>query len=281
MTGPAGSTTTPRGRIYTWTSMSTGRTDTFVSVTTALDAIPKPALKHWAARCAAEKAVEMAVAGTLDVSDDAARQATIDVLCLAHEGARDRAAGDGSAIHRAIERSILGGEPIPVTTTQAPRYRQFQRFVEDFTPEWEASEATVYNRAYGYAGTLDAIATINGCRLLLDVKTGKGIYPETALQLAAYSRGEFIGIRGAGGGFGDVEHMMPRVDGAAILHLRPRSYQLVEVSISDATFDAFLAVLASWHAIQGLDRFMYGRIPKPHTTESDEALFRRLSGEAA
>ena len=282
MTGPAGSTTTSRGRIYTWTSMSTGRTDTFVSVTTALGAIPKPALKHWAARCAAEKAVEMAMAGTLDVTDAEARQATIDVLRRAHEGTRDRAADDGSAIHRAIERSILGGEPLPVTTTQEPRYRQFERFVEDFTPQWEASEATVYNRRERYAGTLDAIAVIGGRRLLIDIKTGKSVYSEFPLQLAAYARGEFVGVKGAGGGFGDMEHEMPVVDGGAVLHLPAKGpYRLVEVDISPRVFQAFLVVRDLHEWINGGGKHPVLDTIQPHTTESDEALFRRLSGEAA
>ena len=53
----------------------------------------------------------------------------------------------------------------------------------------------VYSRTFGFAGTLDAICTIAGRRGLLDIKTGRsGVYPEVALQLAAYAHADFCVI---------------------------------------------------------------------------------------
>ena len=50
-----------------------------------------------------------------------------------------------------------------------------------------ASEKLVFSREHGYAGTADLIGTLNGRLALLDIKTGRGVYPEYKLQLAAYA----------------------------------------------------------------------------------------------
>ena len=50
-----------------------------------------------------------------------------------------------------------------------------------------ASERLVFSREHGYAGTTDLIGTLNGRLALLDIKTGRGVYPEYKLQLAAYA----------------------------------------------------------------------------------------------
>ena len=277
MTQPANSRLTRGGRLYTWDG------EEYPSVTTILKAIPKPALTYWAAREAARHAVVMHRSGDLErLLRSGDEQAAVDEIKGAPWGARDKAGEDGSAIHRAIERAILGGQPPTVTPAQAPRYRQFERFCTDHQPTWEASEATVYNRQHGYAGTLDAICVLGGRRLLLDVKTGKGVYPEAALQMAAYSRGEFIGLAGAGGGFGAQEHPMPQIDGAVILHLRPRSYQLLEVDVTDGAYQIFLDTLSMWRHLKRLDGLLLDPIHPPDNdgTKAAEA-FRRFGGVAA
>jgi len=48
------------------------------------------------------------------------------------------------------------------------------------------TEKTLVNFQYGFAGTCDAVAIINGTKYIIDWKTSKDIYPEYALQLAAY-----------------------------------------------------------------------------------------------
>jgi hypothetical protein len=147
---------------------------------------------------------------------------------------RDRAANLGTEIHKAIEL-LAQGKPWPDWPEPIqPHMDQFRRFVEAWGPEWIASEATVYSRTGAYAGTLDAIARIDGRLLLLDVKTGKDIYPEVALQLAAYRHAEFIGRPD------DIEEPMPEVDGAVALHLTADSWRLVEVDAGQHVYTAFL-----------------------------------------
>lgn len=53
-------------------------------------------------------------------------------------------------------------------------------------PEVHASEVTGYNETYGYAGTLDLVATINGEVYLIDFKTSKNWRQSHLMQLAAY-----------------------------------------------------------------------------------------------
>jgi hypothetical protein len=113
---------------------------------------------------------------------------------------------------------------------------QFLNFLADFQPIYEATEASVYNRTERYAGTLDAIATIQGRKLVLDAKTGKAVYPEVALQLAAYRYAEFMGLPDGS------EETMREVDGAAALHLADDGYELIDVQADESVFRSFLYV---------------------------------------
>lgn len=48
------------------------------------------------------------------------------------------------------------------------------------------SEKIVYSKEHNYLGTFDVLMTVDSELILGDFKTGKSIYPETKLQLAAY-----------------------------------------------------------------------------------------------
>ena len=51
-----------------------------------------------------------------------------------------------------------------------------------------AAECQVVSEIHRYGGTLDLVATIDGVPSLLDFKTGRGVYPEHRIQLAAYGQ---------------------------------------------------------------------------------------------
>ena len=53
---------------------------------------------------------------------------------------------------------------------------------------WMGSEKKVYSKDYGYAGTVDAIAMINGKYCIVDFKTSAKIYKEAYVQLSAYAQ---------------------------------------------------------------------------------------------
>jgi hypothetical protein len=44
----------------------------------------------------------------------------------------------------------------------------------------------VYSQSHGFAGLIDAVADVNGKRMLIDYKTSKGVYTEMRYQIAGY-----------------------------------------------------------------------------------------------
>lgn len=249
------------GRLYTWER--TG--ERYWSVTTIIDgAIPKNALKWWASRVVAEFAYDEA-----SIWLGMTRDRAVDYLKREPFRYTSGRADLGSAVHAAAEAIVLG-RPLP--RFKDPAERQVVAVFLDFTrklrPDFELTEATVYNRRQRYAGTLDAIARFDFARLLEvatelgaalpdtwqqaadrndgfvrliadyktagDVEEGRGIYPEVALQLNAYAHAEFVGLANG------VESPLPAVDGGLAVHLGPAGWRLVPVRIGDDVFRSFL-----------------------------------------
>jgi hypothetical protein len=219
----------------------------FMSVTTILsNGIPKPALMHWAAFEAAQCAVDN-VPALIRARGQGARDEMRQWIQRAAERKRDTAANLGTTIHGFLEAQILGAPTPEFTDEQLPFIEAFARFLDDWQPEFEASELTVANPEHGYAGTLDAIARIPSLgpdNLMVDWKTGKSIYPEVGMQLAAYRRCTVGWTRPDG-----VEVAVPATSGAMVLHLRPEhmpggepgGYAFVPVKTDDDVMIAFLA----------------------------------------
>lgn len=267
MSAPRGSRQTSRGRLYEWRRPDLPldeEVERFWSVTTIIKGgLPAPALQAWGMRAVAEFAVANyrqlsamvgssyrferdatgAVVGVLEDPD--AVVSAIDWLKGAPYRERDRKADLGTAVHEQAEAYALG-KPMPEAHDSiAANLLGFRNFLEDYQPRYAQldgglwlAEASVFNRAERYAGTLDAIADVPGLgRVLIDYKTGKDIYAETALQLAAYRHAEFIGLPDG------TEWPMPEVDGCAALHLSPlagpRGYALRPVIADEQVFLAF------------------------------------------
>lgn len=232
MTAPRQANTAAGGqRFYQW------RDEKFWSVTTIIGGgVPKPALINWAKKFTAEYAVEHVEALKVLVKDDP--KGAVDWLKNAAYRDRDQKADLGTQVHNAVEAYILG-KPYPKwPKTIEPRMLGFVQFLEDYEPVFQMTEASVYNRTQRYAGTLDGIAEFDRRRLILDMKSGKAIYPEVALQLSAYAHAEFIGMPDGS------EAPLPALDGAAALHLPAEGgYQFLDVRAIDAdVFNAFLFV---------------------------------------
>lgn len=256
MSAPRQARTAGRGRFYVW-----GRGERYWSVTTILGALPKDALKFWAAKTVAEFAVDRS-STWLTMSRDEA----VDWLKrepLRYTGDR---ADFGSAVHAAAEAYVVG-KPVTYPREWGDEERKavgyVLRFFEVTKPTFVATEASVFSRAQKYAGTLDGIADFSVAelsklgphpwepragsdtvRLLLDYKTGgdlaerKGVYPDVALQLAAYANADFVGAPGG--------HEVPLpgpLDGAAVVHVNAGGVRLVPVdALRDDVFRSFLYV---------------------------------------
>ena len=189
----------------------------------------------------------------------------------AHSRTRDAAADAGTEAHEAIERHILGDDVNvdSLGVLAAASFANFREFEEQLKPRWEASELTVFNTVDKYAGTLDFIAEIPalGEGLTLgDVKTGKGVYPEVALQLAAYRYAEFAEIAH---GIGRVD--MPVTERAVVLHLRPEKWSLVPVQADEKAFDMFkYAMQIAWWTRRGNGDEFLGEIEHSGEREVEE-----------
>lgn len=114
-----------------------------------------------------------------------------------------QAAGEkGSKVHQAIEMLIKGGEikmsskllntstgqEEELTVEEYDCILSFKNWVDKVKPEFLIQEKTVISREYGFAGTVDCVAKIDGEIYIIDWKTGQYVWPEYELQLSAYNQ---------------------------------------------------------------------------------------------
>lgn len=222
MTHPANSTTSDDGRYYEW------RGNKYTSVTTILGALGKPFLMKWSAKMAAEYAVNnWGLLTDMLITDK--RENVTDLIKGAASRYTEEASTLGSMVHGCVERHIKGEPPDEITMTHMAHFKKFEA---DWKPQYHWVEATTYNKTEGYAGTMDFVARINGVDTIVDIKTGNQVYPEVALQLAAYANGEFIGRDGK-------ELPMTAIEQGAVLHLRHNGYKFIPVRIDAEVWTAF------------------------------------------
>lgn len=135
----------------------------YPSVTTILDVIRRPGIERWRGNVG---------------NEEADRQL---------EEARDL----GSQVHDCCQRIALG-EPLrlPASEAGAKIVLAYQEWFERWVDRVVGVERVVWDDQYGYAGRYDLLAVLRGDSgpALLDLKTSRSIYPEVALQLAAYRK---------------------------------------------------------------------------------------------
>ena len=193
--------------------------------------LPKPALVNWAARTAAEYAVDNWVELT-----DAPISERLDQIRNAPNASKNAAALRGTKLHDAAQQLQERGT-VDVEPGQLPLVESYLKFCQDWDLRAEYVESAVYSVTHGYAGTLDLIAILSdGKRWLLDLKTSKGVYGDMALQQAAYRFAEYLAVDGD-------EHIpMPQVDAVGIVHVRADGADLVPLTAGKAEFRAFLYI---------------------------------------
>jgi hypothetical protein len=103
------------------------------------------------------------------------------------ESVKRQSATEGTLIHDTIEK-IFRGEKSEIDDSIKPAIVSLQSFLEDKSievdPEW--IEKRVINFDERYAGTIDALALIDGKFGVLDIKTSQAIYRDYNLQTSAY-----------------------------------------------------------------------------------------------
>lgn len=230
---PVGARMTTEGRKY-------GK---LPSVTTVLNVINKPGLPWGAAKETALFAVHHQDEWTSLSPDDA-----VERLRKHHKGVWTAKAKRGSAVHD-MAKSWAHGAAVDAPVEMVGFLDALDHFYDDHGPVWTQIERTVIHQDAdeGYAGTLDAIAVLDdGDRWLLDIKTGADVWPEVALQLAAYRFAPEMAIYGPDGALVETEPM-PEVDRCGVVHLaEDGAYRLVPVTAGRREHEAFLQARALW-----------------------------------
>ncbi len=175
---------------------------------------------------------------------------------------RDEAGRRGSVVHKLTELYDAGEEVHLVNPNGSIDYKlnewaMFERYVEfrsrfDFIID--AIEINIINAELGYAGTIDRIITINGQKMLIDIKTSNAIYSSYWLQLAAY-RSLLLNSMGI------------RIDKVGILWLNAKTrtdgkkgdiqgagWQLISKDDTSKDLDLFNATYSLWMAENGASK---------------------------
>ena len=148
----------------------------YVSVTTILNVLPKEALTYWFGQ-----EVYRAMVKNPELSEKEALSAPYKQS--------DKAKSIGTTVHSIVEAYKTTHVEIPqVGIDFQPYANAFYEWVGMHEPEIIANEKTVISNNHMYCGTLDMMAKIKGEVYILDIKTGKDIYPSVELQLSAYQK---------------------------------------------------------------------------------------------
>ncbi len=152
----------------------------------------------------------------------------------------------GNRIHALGER-LAKGETVEVPLEIRSQVEAYARFLDEWELEVLATETPVANTEARYAGTLDLVTRSPRLGVsLADIKTGKGVYDETALQLNAYAAcdlrlvgGELVGPRG---GVKTVwaEAPMIETETSFVAHVRDDRVEMRPVRRSQELVDVFL-----------------------------------------
>lgn len=173
-----------------WLHVDDGRAPA-VSVTSALKVLDKPALVAWAERCGVEGALRLERSGVLTEIDE---QDALGVVRAHGEGAdakREAGADRGTAIHDALQLYCTEAK-IPNVGDFDPQVRGYVQglcgWLIAAQPEPLLVEQVVGSPTHLFAGRIDLLATVNGQRTLVDLKTNPAgrVYTEAHLQTAAY-----------------------------------------------------------------------------------------------
>lgn len=210
-------------------------------VTTIIGLLDKPALVGWAAEQSASYAVEnWGRLSELPLMERAKQ------IRNARYAKNRQATVKGNRIHAMAER-LQAGEPVEVPPAVESQVQAVARFLDDWQMQPVCAETPLCNTGYRYGGTLDAVVTSPRLgTILMDWKTGKGVYDEVALQLAAYRAADLtlaeqvtVGPRG-GRKTSWVEQPMPATDGCYVAHVLTDSVELHPIDADEKVLAAFL-----------------------------------------
>lgn len=210
------------------------------SVTTVLKAENKPALVQWAVDQTAGYAVANATS-LLSHSEDwgfkflrffhkrtaPVEGAEVDLHSY-YNGVRDDAADMGTAIHEWIQADTVPTLQFPDTSKQGAPFWQmveaWDKFKSENDIEAHYTECTVWNEELGYAGTFDGMWTVNGRTVLMDIKSSRGLYESTWMQLSALWNAPEMFVPADEDSYTSLHDWNLPLEGLNVLHIRPNDW---------------------------------------------------------
>ncbi len=218
------------------------------SVSTVLNCLAKPALYRWHEEQGAIGAVKALQLGELDGLADDEIVGRVRLLDLGADAAKRKAAKRGLDVHDALEAWSRTGDlpsPADMDPDHRPYLQGLARALLALDPEPVAVEQITCSVEHGVAGRFDLLAMVGGVLTLCDLKTSRSghPYPEAHAQMAAYSLCE------AERGGRDAERLLAvgvGPDGSFV------------ADEGQATTETFLAVLATYRAMQKVQRGVDG-----------------------
>lgn len=139
-----------------------------------------------------QKNIARAIAMRPDLQILAAQPDTL-YSAVKQAGDDQRSANTGTGVHRFaedIDDGMLDWQLVP--DAAKPYLEHYAAAKERHGWSTLVKELTVFNMTVGYAGTPDRIMQVDGRVAVCDIKTGSGVWPDVALQLAAYANAEGI-----------------------------------------------------------------------------------------
>ena len=238
------------------------------SVTTILGAVAnKPNLLKWRSRETARFAVENFDTMFSLIAEGKDCEA-IELAAGEPDRIAEKAADLGRLFHRLAEAHVKG-EAATMTDEEAvavkPFMESFYRFLAETKPTYLWAEATVYHQWAKYAGTTDGgvefgvpVPVVSdkgklidsfapGDLLNIDFKTGRSVWVETVAQQVAYSTATHMGIKDQL----NTVVPMPKVVGAAVVHIRPDGYRVHGVRVTPAARAAWVQAVGWYRWLRG------------------------------
>ncbi len=164
---------------------------------------------------------------------------------------KQEAGNIGTLIHLFIECNLLRQKPDlnDFTPNQIRKagigLRKFIEYKHDFHLEPIILEQPMVSEEHGYGGTIDFYGLVNERLTLLDFKSGKGIYPDHKLQVAAYTK--LLEEHG---------HKVERVKILRIGRDPAEGYDIAEIGGLDVRWEMFWHILQFYKKEKGLGKVL-------------------------
>lgn len=223
--------------------------------------LPKEALPKWSAKTVAEYVADNEAA--IEQLRGMGREPMVAALKEVPWQKRDEAAVRGTDVHAHAELVVHGLE-VDVPEHLVAHVQGYARWLDDFGVVPVLTERSVANRKHWFAGRFDLIADLAGSRWMLDVKTSKGVYGETAMQTDAYRNAEFY----VDDDDPDTEHPMPEgIERLGVLHVTDAGTQLYPLQSDGQPFRDFLHVAYIAKRRKAIDSYIFEPITDPTELE--------------